>query len=239
MLRLQTPITLIVLTAVALPATILAQSENAHGRRSTAAIRLMRHVDRDGDRHMDPNELAAAQELAYLLLDLDCEQADADHDGEVSLDELESAVAALYDEASDGLSPTDDQAVTMLNRAFSWPALLEQLQQDGQYAAELEALRAAVENLDDVDVVTTHVLRYPTRYPHLTPVLRYYRRFYLPARWRLHHHYRLHHPAAPGVKHEIKKHAHLKATARPRPGPKPATVRPKGARPRPAPRRHR
>jgi hypothetical protein len=192
----------------------------------------MRYLDIDGDRQISAKELAAGQQMASMMLMLSWDACDRDGDGAISLEELQPAA----DEAMQTLLETDSEseqkAEEELARLMPLRLLLERLAENEEYSAELAALRAAIEGLDDDDAIITHITTYPRRYPHIAPIVRTWYRYY-PVRPGLRRHLRplppRHDPPGPKVK--------------PGPRPKPKAGRPgprkppkPGGKPKPKPR---
>ena len=177
-------------------------------------LREMRYIDVDRDRRIDAREFAEAQQGASMLLMLSWEDCDKDGDGALSHAEFEAAA----DEAMQALLETDDEADESaedeLAELISMQVLIDRLGHSDQYADELAALRAAVENMDDDETVVTHIVQNPTRYPHLVPVVRTWVR---------------HYPVKPGLRRHLKPYNPLPAKYRAKAGrtvKKPAGVKP-------------
>lgn len=201
----------------------------------------MKFLDRDHDRRINERELATGQQMAAMLLMLSWDECDRDHDGNISRDELEQAAAtamqALLEEQSQADAETEQQAEQDLAQAVPLELILDRLAADQSYAAEVAALREAVKDLDDEDVVT-YVFDHAKRYPHLAPVVRTWVRHY-PVRPALRryvkpHPYWRHRPA---VKPEVRKPVVKPGKPGPRKAP-PRAVKPK-PKPRPAPKPRR
>lgn len=145
---------------------------------ATGYIHEMRYLDTDGDRKIDAKELAAGQHMASMLLMLSWDECDRDGDGTVSLVEFQVAAHDAMQALREADSEAARQAEDALAQAITMRLLLEQLARDEQYAAEIAALRAEIEDLDDDEVVVTYLIKYPTRYPRLTPIVRTWVRHY-------------------------------------------------------------
>lgn len=192
---------------------------------------VIRLLDRDRDRQIDADELAAGQELASLLLMLSFHDCDRDQDGQIKPPELAAAIAGAREELAQVDAETETHAEDELARAVSLDVLLGQLAADERYADEITALREAIEDVDDDEAVITYITGHPKLYPRLGPVVRVWGRHY-PVRPELRRHFWRrppHRPAYLKPPKPIKPHP----KARPKPSPKP---KPK-PRPRPKPRR--
>jgi hypothetical protein len=197
--------------------------------------RELGYLDADGDQRIDARELAHGQQMASMILMLAWDECDRDGNGEISPDEFRSAA----DEAmqamlqADSESETEQQAEDTLARAVPLKLLLDQLAGEEDYAQEVAALRASVENLDDDEAVVTYINQYPTRYPHLTPVIHTWVRHY-PVRPELR---RLVKPLPPRAYHpsaKVKSHPPRRGPKAGKPGSK-KPPRPGGKPPRKGP----
>lgn len=207
-------------------------------------IREVRYLDADHDRAINAQELARGQQMAAVLLSLSWEDCDHDGDGVISPAEFESAVAAASQALAED-EEKDSQAEEKLFDTLSPGLLLAQLAENQEYAEELAALRAAVEDLDDDEAVVTHIIQNPKLYPRLSPVVHTYVRHYpLRPAWRPHvkarHPYRYKHPYAPKLKPKVgpkppmaKARGSVKAKVGPKPVRKPAGKPKPGGRGRP------
>jgi hypothetical protein len=180
---------------------------------ATSYVREMRYLDSDADRKIDAKELAAAQQMASMILMLSWDACDRDGDGVISFEELRPAADEAMQTLLDADSQSEQKAEEELARLVPLSLLLERLAEDGQYADELAALRAAVEDLDDDDAIIAHVTTYPKRYP---PIVRTWHRYY---------------PARPGLRRHVRSlPPRVAPNAGPGHRPKP---RPKGGKPGP------
>jgi hypothetical protein len=196
---------------------------------ATKYTREMRYLDADGDMNIDAKELAAGQHRASMILMLSWEECDRDADGVISPVEFQYSAQQAMQELREANSESALQAEDALAKAITLKLLLERLAYDELYAHEIAALREAIEDLDDEEAVVTYVVKYPTRYPRLTPVIYTWGRHY-PVRPNLHRlvkprPIRLYRPPAkakpvrpiqPGPKKAPKP---IKKKARPRKGP--------------------
>ena len=148
-----------------------------HGPTDTN-LRELRLLDTDSDGVLSVAELQEGQWRAYVLLSLDWDACDLDGDGNV--DGLEYARA--MDEAGRALATTDleydVQAEDTLAQAITVALLLDRLAHDANYTAEIVTLRTAVRDFSNDEAVVTYVLKYPDRYPRLTPLVRTWVRYY-------------------------------------------------------------
>ena len=142
------------------------------------SMRELHLLDTDSDGVLSVAELQEGQWRAYVLLSLDWDACDLDADGNV--DALEYARA--MDEAGRVLAAADQeydvQAEDTLARAVTVSLLLGRLANDAAYNAEIVTLRTAVADFNDDEAVVTYVLKYPDRYPRLTPLVRTWVRYY-------------------------------------------------------------
>lgn len=188
-------------------------------------LREMQYLDADGDQRIDAQELAHGQQMASMILMLDWDDCDRDDDGKISPDEFRSAADEAMQAVlqADSETETEQQAEDALARAVPLKLLLDQLAGEEDYAQEVAALRGSIEDLSNDEAVVTYVSQYPTRYPHLAPVIRTWVRHY-PVRPELR---RLVKPRPPRAHHgPAKSHRHP-----PRHGPKagkPGSKKPPG-----------
>ena len=123
--------------------------------------------------------------MASMLLMLSWDECDIDRDQAVSLPEFQlaadEAMLALRVANSDAARQAEDA----LAKAVTMKLLLEQLSREQQYAAEIAALRAEIVDMADEEAVVTYIIKYPTRYPRLVPIVRTWVRHY-PVHSRLH-----------------------------------------------------
>jgi hypothetical protein len=187
---------------------------------------MMKFLDRDRDRQIDADELAAGQEAAALLLVLSWSDCDRDEDGAIDLAEFQAAVTEARQSLAEVEPEVEDQAVQDLASAVPLSLLLGRLSADDRYADEIASLREAIEDLDDEEAVVTYVTHYPRRYPNLTPVIRTWGRYY-PVRSALRRHFHRwpHRPPA-HVKPAKPRGPGPKARPKPKPGPRPKPPRP-------------
>lgn len=148
-------------------------------------LREMRCLDTDGDRRVSPKELAAGQHMASMLLMLSWDECDLDYDGAMSLGEFQLAAEEAMQVLRETNTEAAQQAQDALAKAVTMRLLLEQLSREEQYAAEIAALRAEIRDMNDDEAVVTYIIKYPTRYPRLVPVVRTWVRHY-PVHPRLH-----------------------------------------------------
>ncbi len=223
---------------VFLAGNVLAE-DSVNGSSPTApAACAMRYLDRNHDRVIDREELSAGRQLMDVLLVVSWQKCDADGDGKISLSELENAIARADTEAGISASQSDDaEALAALADATALDAVLDRLSADERYADEIAALRAAVDDLSDVEAVTTYVARYPARFPHLVPVVHSWKRYYLHRSWRYQNHRRRH--AARVHRAAVRKHGQSavgpKGVKKTGPHPKAGAGPKKAVRPHPAP----
>jgi hypothetical protein len=142
--------------------------------------REMQYLDADGNQRIDAREFAHGQQMASMILMLAWDECDRDGDGAISPEEFRSAADAAMQAMlqADSESETEQQAEDALARAVPLTLLLGQLAGEEDYAQEVAALRESVEDLNDDAAVVTYVNQYPTRYPHLAPVIQTWVRHY-------------------------------------------------------------
>jgi len=138
----------------------------------------MMFLDTDGDHKIDARELAAGQQMAAVVLTLSWDTSDRDADGTITLGELQTAAEEANQALLEADATDEQQAEDAIGKLLSLRVLLDRLAGEEQYADEIAALREAVEDLDDSDAVVTHLVTYAKRYPHLSPVVRTWRRYY-------------------------------------------------------------
>jgi len=136
------------------------------------------YLDANGDGRIDARELANGQQMASMMLMLSWDACDRNQDGQLTPEEFEVAATEALQSLSWANSEADRQAEEALANAVPLRVLLQQLGGDPSYADELNALRQAVEDVDDDDTVITHVISNPTHYPRLSPVVRTWTRYY-------------------------------------------------------------
>jgi len=116
-------------------------------------------LDRNGDGLVSGEELAEAQNMAYVVLATDLDAADADEDGKLTGDEYHDYHANLEgaqvsEESGESEEAENEQMLTVLK------ALCESEEEN----AELESVIAELKDQNETDVVT-YVLARPKVYP--------------------------------------------------------------------------
>jgi hypothetical protein len=211
-----------------LPAGGPAQEPPAAGRPAEVQeqIRLMRYFDTDRDRRIDADEFSAGLETAALVLMMSWSDCDQSGDGWIDFEELGTAVAqarktlAQAEAEAEEEEGDDERAAEALAGAVPLSVVLDRLAAEQAYADEIADLRASVEDLADEDVVVTYIVRNPARYPHLTPVVRTWGRYY---------------PVKPAVRRHFENRPHRPPWYVKPPGAKKQTGKP-GVKPGPKPK---
>ena len=148
---------------------------------SVSYLHAMSFLDANNDRRIDKRELSAGQQTAAVLLMLSWNDCDRDRDGSISRDELERAASTaaqtMTEPQSEATAEVEQQAEADLAQAVPLAVLLDRLAANERYAAEIAALRSAVENLDDDEAVYTYIDAHPALYPHLLPAVRTWVRY--------------------------------------------------------------
>ena len=230
---------IIVALCLSLPAGALGQSPQppTAGDAAGSHFRVMKYLDGDRDRRIDADEFAAGLETASMLLMLSWNDCDRDGDGAIDAEELGAAVAQARQALAEVEPEDEEEAAEALASALPVRVLLDQLAGDDRYADEIADLREAVEDLGDDDAVVSYITRYPTRYPHLSPVVRTWGRYYPVKSGLRSHHWRRTHVPPKHLKHtkpvkpaskvgpKPKAKARSKAGAKPKAAPKPKARR--------------
>ncbi len=148
-------------------------------------LRELRFLDVNVDRRIDAKELAAGQYYASMILMLDFDECDRDGDGWIAPDEFHMAAEVAEKEMRETNLEGAEQAQDALAKAITLKLLLDQLAEDAAYAAEIAALRQEIKDLSDEDVVVSYIIKYPTRFPRLRPILYTWGHYY-PVRSSIH-----------------------------------------------------
>jgi hypothetical protein len=205
-----------IVAAVCLCLPLMAVAQSPDRPQATPEyLHEMRYFDTNSDRQIDAEEFAAGQQLASMLLMLSWDACDLDGDDAVSFAEFRTAATAAMRTLLEADSESEQQAEDELARMLPLKLLLERLSEDGKYADEVAALREAIEDLDDDDAIITHIAAYPKLYPHITPILRTWYRYY-PVKPGVRQHLR----ALPARAHPLKPKAKAAGQVKPKPKPK-------------------
>ena len=212
--------------------------QDAPGLERSAAmreqLRLLKYFDTNRDRVVDVDEFSVGFEGAALMLMLSWDECDLNGDEAIDLEEFSLAVAEGRRALAQAREEEYEAEVTeVLASAVTLNVLLDRLALQVEYAVEIAELRQALKDFDDGDVVVTYVLRYPDRYPRLTPVIRTWGRYY-PVKSSMRKHFgRPAHRPHWYVKPPSAKKRSGKVGVRPGPRPKPGGGPKPGGRPKP------